>query len=317
MTRSTPDCRHPTDTADPSSSDLQVGQYLLTEVRHCEKTSGEPYMRLVLDDAQRSTVGFLWAEHMHQAWPLTVPAVVQITGRPVGRGEDAALSISTLQFLHPASIDTGIQLLPIRFCPKLALQAFASLMHWERTWPVALRRFVGQVLVDPEIGIPFLRTRAAGRYHHAYRGGLLQHSAELLDLVPALVRRLMPDCPHAVAVTQVAALFHDLGKIHTVGQGDGQRPVLPPDWAERTHEALSLKMLTPHLKALSAFCPETASVLFEVFTYLSQPHATRGHARSLVIDIVRFIDQMSTALDRGIGYWPSANHAKQVDQGCD
>lgn len=271
-------------------------------------------MRLVLDDAQRSMVGYLWAEHLHQAWPLTVPAVIQVAGRPVGRGEDAALSISTLQILHPASIDLGVQLLPVRFCPKLALSSFATLLHWEKTWPVVLRRFVGQVLLDPAIGIPFLRTKAAGRYHHAYRGGLLQHSVELLDLVPALVRRLMPDCPDAVAVTQVAVLFHDLGKIHTVGQGDGQRPVLPPASAGYSHEVLSLKMLIPHLKALSTFCPETASVLFEVFTYLSQPHATRGHARSLVIDIVRFIDQMSTALDRGVGYWLSANPSNQANQ---
>ncbi len=286
-------------------SDLHVGQYLLTEVRYCQKASGEHYVRLILDDAGGSTVGFMWAERLHLVQPVMVPAVVQVMGRPTGRGNEGALSIVSLQMMPLTSIDTGARLLPKRFCPEAALDAFGSLLRLEQTWPDALRRFVGQVLIDPAIGIPFLRAKAAGRYHHAFRGGLLLHSVEMLDLVPALANRLMPGREEAAALTQVALLFHDLGKIHTVGEGDTQRPVLSSSLPGLCHEALTLQLLHPHLKALEAFCPESASVLYEVFDYLGQPTAGRGHARSLVIDIVRFLDQMSTALDRGVGYWPA------------
>ncbi|MGC8473939.1 MAG: TatD family hydrolase, partial [Candidatus Dormibacteria bacterium] len=45
-----------------------------------------------------------------------------------------------------------------------------------------LSGFLRSVLLDPAIGLPFLRCRASVSHHHADVGGLLMHSTEMLDL---------------------------------------------------------------------------------------------------------------------------------------
>lgn len=289
---------------DQTETGLHVGQYLLTELQHQEKSTGESYARLVLDDLEGSLIAYLWAERQHLILPISLPCIVQVTGKLGGRGTGRHLSIDTLQRLPVSAIESGIRLLPKRFCPATSLGSLKQLSDWESTWPPPLRRFVAQVLLDPRIGIPFLRAKAAGRYHHAYRGGLLLHSVELLELVPPMAQGLMPDEPMAPALCQVAVLFHDLGKIYTVGEGDSQRPDLPAKLRHQSHEELTCQLLKHHLDALAVIAPEAAAVLDAVFSFLARPHQQRGHAPSLVIDIVRFIDQMSTAIDRGVGYQP-------------
>jgi hypothetical protein len=279
---------------------LVSGQYLLTEVHHRVKQDGERYLRLVLDHAGGTVMGLLWSERVHLAVGLTLMLPVQVSGRVFTSGSDRALSVETLSAASVSGVDSGVALLPRRFCPELALGAFEELQSWAGALPYALKWFVGQVLLDPKVGIAFLRCKAAASYHHAYRGGLLVHSTELMDLAGVMAQRLMPDEPLAVPLTQIAVLFHDLGKVVTVGEGSGGRPIREPAFVDQSHEQITWQLLAPHLDELEPLMPEAAAVLRSAFRHMAE-RRPRVFAQTLLADIARMVDQLSTAMDRGVG----------------
>ena len=280
--------------------DLVSGQYLLTEVHHCVKQDGERYLRLVLDHAGGTVMGLLWSERMHLAAGLSLMMPVQVSGKVFTSGGDRALSVETLSAVAMAGIEGGVALLPRRFCPEVALGSFDELQGWAGALPYALKWFVGRVLLDPKVGVAFLRCKAAASYHHAYRGGLLVHSVELMDLAGVMAQRLMPDEPLAVPLTQIALLFHDLGKVVTVGEGSGSRPIREPGFVDQSHEQITWQMLSPHLDELEPLMPEAASVLRSAFRHMAE-RRPGVFAQTLVADIARRVDQLSTAMERGVG----------------
>ena len=46
-----------------------------------------------------------------------------------------------------------------------------------------LKRFVNRMLGDKEIAEPFMRLRGSSRHHHAFSGGLLLHSIEVVEII--------------------------------------------------------------------------------------------------------------------------------------
>lgn len=278
-----------------------IGHALLTEWRLQQKSTGEAYARLALDDANGTVTAFVWAEGLHRLLGLRLPALVQVSGLWKHRDTEQVLFIETLTAVAPAAVPRALALLPQRWCPPSARHALKALVALEAGWPAPLRGFVAEVLLDPAIGLPFLRAKASMAHHHSERGGLLRHSVELIDLVPALATTLLPEFPEATALAEVALLFHDLGKIVTVGEGDGMRPDRPTAYAGLGHEAITLRMLTPPLERLAEVDPDAAAVLRQTFSYLAQDPRSRGFAPNLIVEIVRFCDQMSTARDRGRG----------------
>lgn len=275
-------------------------RYLLTEVHHCVKQDGERYLRLVLDHAGGTVMGLLWSERVHLAVGLTLMSPVQVGGRVFTSGGDRALSVETLSAVPISGIEGGVALLPRRFCPEVALGAFEALQSWAGALPYALQWFVGRVLLDPKVGVAFLRCKAAASYHHAYRGGLLVHSVELMDLAGLMAQRLMPDEPMAIPLTQIAVLFHDLGKVVTVGEGSGSRPIREQAFVDQSHEQITWQLLSPHLDELEHLIPAAAAVLRSVFRYMAE-RRPGVFAQTLVADIARMVDQLSTAMDRGVG----------------
>jgi 3'-5' exoribonuclease len=73
-----------------------------------------------------------------------------------------------------------------------------------------LNALVRHFYADPEFVRLFSAAPAARRVHHAYLGGLLEHTAEVLELC-ATVLRLYPSLNADLLLT--GALLHDIGKV--------------------------------------------------------------------------------------------------------
>lgn len=81
-----------------------------------------------------------------------------------------------------------------------------------------LRRLTQAVLADSELMARFVRAPAALKNHHAYVGGLLEHT---LSLMQAAVR-LLPQYPQVNPDLVLAGLFlHDIGKTSELSYGVG------------------------------------------------------------------------------------------------
>jgi 3'-5' exoribonuclease len=288
---------------------LHGSVYWLSEVQHRQKrTDGARYARLVLDDARGVVIGLLWPEWLHQLGDVRSPGPVFVSGRLRGQGDDRCLHVERLRPVSGEALETGAGLLPRRLCPVAALPWLDELVAFERGLTGPLRRFLGDVLRDPRIGIPFMRCKASQNHHHAWPGGLLAHSMEMLPLVPSLVGTVMADEEDAVVLTQIGLLLHDVGKVLAVGESVRPKGVAA---ADPTHEAIGLELMRPHLARLRSFAPDQARVLHYLFAYLAAEPRKRGYPGSLLVDVVRQLDQLSTAMDLGRGLMPASSPPAQ------
>lgn len=283
---------------------LHGSVYWLSEVQHREKrTDGARYARLVLDDARGVVIGLLWPEWLHQLGDVQLPGPVFVTGRFRGEGDNRCLHVEKLRPVGGEALETGSGLLPRRLCPAGALPWLDALLAFERGLTGPLRGFLGDVMRDPRIGIPFMRCKASQNHHHAWPGGLIAHSMEMLPLVPPLVAATMPFEQDAVPLAQIGLLLHDVGKVLTVGESVRPKGV---EAFGPSHEVVGRQLMLPHLAKLRAVAPEQASVLDCLFAYLAADPKQRGYPESLIVDIVRQLDQLSTAMALGRGLMPGS-----------
>lgn len=270
------------------------GLYLLTGAEERISTSNTPYLHVALEDTDGRMTGSIWPEHRHRAELPNLHSIVSVTGSVVPLGNRTHLKI---ECLAPASVDNvtyATDLLPRHRCPEKALPGLDALAAFERTLPAPLDGFLKRVLLDPAIGLPFLRCRASVSHHHAFEGGLLAHSTQMLDTAAVLARQVLPDDPTAPTMTQLGLLLHDLGKLRTVGET--RRPqgalVVP-------HEFITIELLAPHLRWLETQDFELALGLRHLLSYLATPKKARPFAKYAVAEIIERLDELSAATHQG------------------
>lgn len=270
------------------------GYFRIHDLEHRMKQSdGSRYVRVSLDDARGALTGIFWSDALHLAAAIpALPVTVQVTGRLSSAGGNRVLRITDLYFVSSLDLESPQVLLPRRFVPTVALPSFESLLTWCSTLPLPLRQFVGAVLLDPKVTIGFLRCKGSQRHHHAYTGGLLVHSVEMLPLIGRIAEGLQPEDVELAQQAQIAYLFHDLGKIRTVGERDRPLSAFVPGAVHDPHPAIGLEWLQPVLGQLALVLPEVAAELEETWRYLAI-NGLRGVPKSLLPTIVQFADRVS------------------------
>lgn len=289
-----------------------IGQYLLTGSEEHIGKHGRSYLRLRLEDATGSILGFVWSEFRGQAHVPALPAVVQVQGRAQEFDHRPQLRVEALSAVPVDQVRSATALLPRHRCPEAAHPAFDALAKLESALPAPLDGFLRAVLLDPAIALPLLRCRASVAHHHAFVGGLLVHSTAMLDHAARLAMDTLPNDATAPYLAQLGYLLHDLGKLRSVGEA--QRP---PHALVVRHEFLSIEMLAPHLKWLEQRDAGLATALRYVLSYLATPAKARPFSDYAVAEIVELLDQISAASHNGrdLGHLLSANRGRHGGQG--
>jgi len=192
--------------------------YLLASAQLSQSRNG-PYWRLELRDASGKIEAKIWHPLSSAFSALVSGRIVLIQARAELFREQLQLNISDLQELNDDQI---LDLDITYFLPASSRSASEILKEIESLLKNILkhkawRKFARSVLQDEEIRPALLRAPAAKNIHHAYCGGLVEHSLSvaklclrLADHYPDLLDRQLLFC---------AALFHDLGKIRELGSG--------------------------------------------------------------------------------------------------
>lgn len=114
---------------------------------------------------------------------------------------------------------------------------------WARIGHPALRLFLSEAFLDPSTALGFLNAPASQRFHHAYQGGLLEHSADMIERLNSRSLSAYNGIQRDLAT--VLILIHDIGKTVTlVGQGRSERGAYQP------HELAALEILACALAQL-------------------------------------------------------------------
>jgi len=153
---------------------------------------------------------------LSQAHPgLCAGQLVQVRAQAANYRDKCQLTIDQLSEVDAAEADLAEFLPPSPVNPEALLAEVEDLCRRELThkpW----RSLMKKVLADPEIRGRLLPATGAKAVHHAYAGGLLEHTLAvartclaLADLYPHLDRQIL----------LVAALLHDLGKAWELTSG--------------------------------------------------------------------------------------------------
>lgn len=176
-----------------------MGQYLVQTVTKATTKRGKDYLRMQLVEAG----GRIHKAVMWESKDLDAGCVIDALVEEDSFGGEAQLNVKALrviadkpkgdEFLPRATVDVGTLL--------VELKGFIDSVTDD-----GIKRVLTRAVQDPR----WLRWPAAQGMHHAYLGGLLEHTTNLARLADA-VSKLYPILRRDLLVA--AAVLHDVGKL--------------------------------------------------------------------------------------------------------
>ena len=165
-----------------------------------------------------------------------------------------------------------------------------------------LREFVNDVLSDMAISIPFLTAPGSLKHHHNEEGGLLRHSVESALIASSIP--MLNDDHRDMAI--IGALFHDLGKIKVF---ENMRRTNIGHLVD--HQALTLEVCAPQLRALEDTWPDAALALRHLLTCRSMKR-WGYEPRMAIAHVVQLADKISVELDMEGRSFSEASDSRNV-----
>jgi 3'-5' exoribonuclease len=182
--------------------------FLVTEKQLRTAKNGNPFLTLKLVDKSGQIAGRIWERAEELAQSINPGTVVWVRGRSELYRDEMQLQI---QDVSPRSVDEvdPKDFLPVS--PKSVEELFHELKELTATVKKgALQRLTKQILSDSHLMDRFKTAPAAKSMHHAYLGGLLEHTVAVAELV-SLIATHYPDLNRDLLV--VGAILHDIGKV--------------------------------------------------------------------------------------------------------
>lgn len=197
-----------------SVANLEVGSpvegvYAVRKKERRLSRQGDPYLVVTLSDASGAIPGYVFDQADYFAGQFEEGDRVRVAGQVVARSGRPSVRI---RHLRQAADEVGAEaLLPRSHRPPDELMGFAELLAGEIAHP-RLRALAEGVLGDDGLAQGWLTAPCTRSGHHAYQGGLLEHTVGVASLCQTLTQwhpRLDPD------LLVCAALVHDVGHIRS------------------------------------------------------------------------------------------------------
>jgi 3'-5' exoribonuclease len=200
-----------------------------------------PYWQLTLQDRTGTLEAKIWFPASQNYQGLAPEQFVRAQGRISTFKDQLQANIDTIQVLDPAGIDRTCFLPSSESPPEDLLEEIETILHQEVVFP-GWKKLYKKILRTQDIRQALLTAPGGKSIHHAYVGGLLEHTLGVLkacramsDLYPSLDRDIL----------LVAATFHDLGKAYEISHGISREYTSPGKLLGHIH--LGLEVLTPFL----------------------------------------------------------------------
>ena len=186
---------------------LEAGFYAVYDVRQLTKKDGAPFLRARLRDATGQVEAVAWENLEQAAAALVAGKVVKVRGKveKAFKGDGVEITIERIRLARDEEY-AAEALLP------RSDQSEAELIQSLRAMVDGLRPELKEVVwaaLESELD-RFATWPGAAELHHAWVGGLLEHTLEVASLADAIIRTVPgPDRDLTVA----GALLHDVGKL--------------------------------------------------------------------------------------------------------
>jgi 3'-5' exoribonuclease len=198
--------------AAPSIAELRPGQrfcgvYACVRKDRLSARNGSIYLSMELRDRSGSIPARAFREVDRFAGRFERGDAIQVSGRVERFRGELVAEVEDIQPIDPAELDPA-EFLPAAYRSAEELEGFLEHLTREVHDP-GLRQVVERVLFNEPVAAGFRRAPCTRAGHHAYVGGLLEHTVAVGTLVGEVCQlhpRLDSD------LLMAAALLHDVGK---------------------------------------------------------------------------------------------------------
>lgn len=208
----------------PPVRDLADGQevtgcYLVHEKQKRVAKNGKPFLQLTLGDATGTVTAMVWDDAERHDAAFAAEDVVGVRARVGTFADRLQLNVASLELLE-VSDDDLVFFVPASPRDRGEMERELDLLV-KSVRDEALRELLGRCVGRQTLlGRQFRLHPAAKRNHHAYLGGLMEHSISVARACDRL-------CAHYAAqgarldrdATVAAALLHDIGKVRELSTG--------------------------------------------------------------------------------------------------
>jgi 3'-5' exoribonuclease len=179
---------------------------------------GKPYLRLELSDLHGKIEGRVWENAERYAVATEVGGYVGVRGRVEYFKDQPQINVDHMEPVRVEADELGL------FMPRSnrdPVEMNAELMDLVASVKDPSLRSLLRSLLGPKTtaGEWFRKAPAASRHHHAYVGGLLEHTLSVTRLCHAMAEHYGPIIDRDLLVT--GALLHDIGKTKEIATRAG------------------------------------------------------------------------------------------------
>lgn len=199
------------------SEDQTVSGIFVISQAQSKKAKNGPYWHLTLTSRTGSIEARIWHPQSQNYESLQADQFVEVNGREETYNGVRQLRINSMVVIDPAErgLDMADFVPSSAVPPARLLEELESFLHAELTYkPWA--SLCKSILRDETIRTALLSAPGAKTIHHAYAGGLLEHTLAIMRICRAL-SELYPQVDKEILL--VGALCHDLGKAFELSHG--------------------------------------------------------------------------------------------------
>jgi 3'-5' exoribonuclease len=280
------------------AGDEIAGVFACTRKDRLVARSGAPYLAVELRDRTGALAGRVFRDADLHAGRFERGDLVRVAGRVERFRDELQAELRAIVRAAPGEADPAA-FLPVAYRDLDELDGFLEHLAGEVREP-GLRGLVDAVLADPELRSALRRSPCTRAGHHAYLGGLLEHTVAVATLAVeacALHPRLDQD------LLLTAAIVHDLGRTRefTLGAEIG----LTDEGRLLGHVEIGLRMLDERARAAGLDAGRRLAVAHCVLTHHgadAAPQRRFGSAEALALHRLNALDAgIKGALEHGLG----------------
>lgn len=278
-------------------SDISDGQevndlFLVNEIRRAETRAGKPYLTLKIKDRSGDLGGRVWDRADHWLSQCAVGQVVVLSGKAQSYKNILQLKINSLQTVPQEDVDMTL------FVPCTAYdidEMSKELLTMARTVKNEfLKKLLLKFLQDKEFMGHFQKAPAAKFMHHAYLGGLLEHTLHVARLAQQ-VAGLYPSVDHSLLLA--GAILHDVGKVTEFSYDSNI------DYSDQGrlmgHMVLGIEMVQARINKIKNFPEETGVMLKHLILSHHGSHEFGSPSLPMLHEafILNFIDDLDAKIN--------------------
>ena len=282
------------------------GVFLVKSMARAETKAGKPYLMLTVMDRTGEISTRVWDNADALMPECETGGYITLAGQSQAYKGILQLKIDKLRKIDPETID------PALFMPSTPGDINAMSAELQKLIKTVddpnLRDLLLAFFKNRKIFTLFKQAPAAKAMHHAYHGGLLEHTLGVARLASMLCE-LYPTIDRSLLVT--AALLHDIGKLE-----EFSFDTYPFDYSDRGrlvgHMMLGIEMIQQKIDAIPSFPDESATRLKHLILSHHGRHEFGSPVLPMMLEafVLHFIDD----LDAKINYFNTLS-AKSKNEG--